>query len=172
MLSFRQFVEDDDWDDFFKSTSTVTHREAPRIKDVILTLYRGFDPHTAKQEGDSFILSPERSEQGMLWFTHDLIGGHYNPIEYAAGHGSLFLTYPLHCKRHVETAHWSDGTESDSTPDYFHSKVEPTENCRFHMGYELPEGWVFSYKMEKFVGCTHTLRVPKSMVRPSAEMLG
>ena len=139
--------------------------------DYTLELYRGFDVdlNTLEREGNFYILSPKRSEQGMMWFTHRFIN-HYNPIQYAAGHGDLFLTYSLRCKKHIQTIRWSDGETQETTPQEILDKNIPTENCRFYSGIELPEGWVFSYKMEKFIGCSIKLKVTKDMIRKSKEV--
>lgn len=164
-MDFKTYIESD-WGDFFNNKSTIVKREPPQVKPVTLELYRGCHPDSVKNG----IISPERSEQGMLWFTHKLITG-YNPIQYAATHGDLLLTYPLTCKKHFELIHWSDGFVAEDVPVAIRDKSESTENCRFYAGYELPEGWVFTYKHEKFIGCTHKLRITPDMIRKSEEFI-
>ena len=137
----------------------------PRQEPYVLELYRGFDVNVDKlqRRGQYFILSPKKSEQGLIWFTHNLIRG-YNPKEYVRGRGSHLLVYPLHCKRHLQDVLWSDGETTTKTPDDISARTESTENCRYHMGVELPEGWVFSYKHEKFVGCSIEIEITSDML--------
>lgn len=159
-----------DFDDLFgadEDRPRIVAIDQPRQKDHVLELYRGFDVNVDELErrGEFYILSPKRSEQGLIWFTHNLIRG-YNPIDYVRGRGSHILTYPLRCVKHAQTVHWSDGTTSNKIPQEILDMTEPTENCRFHMGIELPAGWVFSYKHEKFVGCSVELKILPNMLQP------
>jgi len=137
----------------------------PRQKEYTLQLYRGFDVNidNLKKRGKYLILSPEKSEQGLIWFTHNLIRG-YDPVEYVQGRGSHVLTYPLECIRHLQDVLWSDGSTSTKIPDDIRELTDPSQNCRFHMGIELPQGWVFSYKYEKFVGCSVELQITTDML--------
>lgn len=170
-MRFAKFLEND-FDDFFKDLFNTPQKKVLNKKEQIvyktLPLYRGFDAdlNTIKTEGNFYILSPERAEQGMLWFTHPYIRG-YNPIEYAKNHGEWFMTYHLVVKKHVEVEHYEDGSTYEGIPDYFNKLTAPTENSRYFMGIELPEGWVFSYKMEKFIGCKIKIKVRKDQVVPS-----
>jgi hypothetical protein len=152
-------------DDDFKRNSIVARGE-PIVEPYVLTLYRGFTVDVANLEksGTDYILSPDRSEQGLIWFTHNLIRG-YDPVEYVKGRGTHILTYPLKCKRHIQELEWSDGSTSTTTPPEFDELVNSFENCRYHMGIELPEGWVFSYKTEKFVGCSTRLKISPNMLQ-------
>jgi hypothetical protein len=109
------------------------------------------------------VLSPHKSEQGLIWFTHKLING-YDPIEYVTGRGKYLLTYPLDCVRHIQRKVFDDGSHYDAIPQEILDATDPTSNSRFYMGVELPEGWVFSYKMEKFIGCGIELLVSPDMV--------
>jgi hypothetical protein len=138
----------------------------PEQKTYVLTLYRGFDVSLERLErrGPYLVLSPKKSEQGLIWFTHNLIRG-YDPIEYVKDRGSHILTYPLQCTRHFQNVLWSDGSTSTTIPEEILQLTTPTENCRYHMGIELPPGWVFSYKYEKFVGCSIELQITPDMLR-------
>lgn len=172
MMTFKQFLEKN-LDDLFGSTkfSPVISREE-RTTPYVLTLYRGFDADLSQLEQDAghYYLSPKRSEQGMLWFTHAFIRG-YNALTYAANHGEWLLTYPLSVKRHIQINTQQNGKTFNAVPDYFEKLAEPTENSRFHAGIELPEGWIFSYKTEKFIGCSKKLRVNKEWIKPSQEWI-
>lgn len=81
-----------------------------------------------------------------------------------AGRGEFLLTYPLDCVKHIERRIYDDGSHYDGIPDEILDLTDPTTNSKFHMGIELPDGWVFSYKFEKFIGCSTELHVSKEMI--------
>lgn len=166
-MRFRKFIESD-LDDLFNFTPKNVVRKEEKIVSYTIKLYRGFnaDLNQLEQEGDYYILSPKRSEQGMMWFTHPYIGI-YNPIEYAKNHGDWFFQYSLPTKKHIEVQHHDDGSTYEGIPQYFQKLSQPTENNRYYAGIELPEGWVFSYKTEKFIGCSIKIKVRKSAIVPS-----
>jgi hypothetical protein len=169
-MKLSAIIEGLDFDDLFgpdKERPTIVSTSEPQQAKYTLELYRGFDVDVDQLErrGKYYILSPKRSEQGLIWFTHKLIQG-YNPIEYVQGRGSHILTYPLQCIRHFQTIKWSDGSTSTSIPQEILDATEPTQNGRYHMGIELPPGWVFSYKYEKFIGCSVELQITPDMLTP------
>jgi len=137
----------------------------PQQIDYTLELYRGFNVqiNNLEKRGPYYILSPKKSEQGLIWFTHNLIRA-YDPKEYVQGRGSHLLTYPLQCVRHLQNVKWSDGTVSTKVPEEIKELTIPTDNCQYHMGIELPLGWVFSYKHEKFVGCSIEIKITPDML--------
>lgn len=154
-------------DDLFqdvKSRKEIS-RDPPKVENVTLELYRGCYIDPAKLNQPSIILSPKNSEQGLLWFTHKLINS-YNPLEYVQGRGNFILTYPLQCKRHMQTVRYDDGSTYDIVPEIAYG--EATDNHQFYMGYELPEGWLFSYKYEKFIVCNHDLTITPDMLKPQS----
>ena len=159
---------EDDWgyEALKKEPRKEVSRDAPKKQSVTLLLYRGFDVdlNTLQRSGENYILSPSKSEQGAMWFTHKLIRG-YDPVEYVTGRGSHILTYPLQCTKHSQTIHYSDGSTYDAIPEEILQQTEGTENCRFYAGYELPQGWFFSYKNEKFIICTIKLSVSPNMIK-------
>jgi hypothetical protein len=55
----------------------------PQQIDYTLELYRGFNVqiNNLEKRGPYYILSPKKSEQGLIWFTHNLIRA-YDPKEY------------------------------------------------------------------------------------------
>ncbi len=157
-------------DDLFNVKMPVkVKKDNPTAVPATLVLYRGFDVNLdqLQKSGGGYILSPHRSEQGAMWFTHKWING-YNYKEYVQGRGKYLLTYPLQCKRHIQTVHYNDGTTRDTIPQEIEEKSVPTENCRYYAGYELPEGWFFSYKMEKFIICTIPIVVQPNMITSNA----
>lgn len=173
VISFAQWLEnafEDMFGDGWKNRPKVLRRDPPQAVPYTLTLYRGFnvDLDALEREGEYLVLSPKRSEQGLIWFTHNFIRG-YDPIEYVKGRGEYILTYPLKCKRHIQVIHYDDGSTVDMIPQETMDKTNPYENCPFHMGIELPKGWVFSYKMEKFVGCSNKLRITRDMLHKNEE---
>lgn len=157
-----------DLDELFRSSGPgETRRDPPTWEPYTLKLYRGFNGNLDeihRDSGGQLILSPRKSEQNMIWFTHEFIRG-YNPIAYAKSHGRYLLTYPLEVKRYFYKVHYEDGSSYEFVPAEFMELTNPTENCRFHAGIELPEGWVFTYKHEKFIGCTKELLVSRDMIQ-------
>lgn len=169
MSRLRNIYEDDS--DFNLSIFDQPRRRLVKIdpddsRRFTLELYRGFDADLSKIQKDKnglLIFSPKKSEQGLIWFTHQMIS-HHDPVEYAKAHGEWLLTYPLQCIRHF-TRHWyDDGDYYDDIPESIKKLTLHTENCRYYMGIELPDGWVFSYKTQKFIGCSKELLVDMSMI--------
>ena len=167
-MKLSTIIEGLDFDELFgsdKDRPKVISVGPPQQMDYTLELYRGFDVNLdqLKRQGSHYILSPERSEQGLIWFTHNLIRG-YDPKEYVQGRGSHILTYPLQCVRHLQEVQWNDGTTSTKIPQEILDLTEPSQNCQYHMGIELSRGWVFSYKHEKFVGCSIEIQITPDML--------
>jgi len=173
VMRFKQWLEAIDFEDMFgvdknKPRPKELRQDPPKVIPYTLTLYRG-SRHELQQEGDRLILDPNKGEQGLIWFTHQFIS-YYNPIQYAATHGDYFITYPLKCKKHIQRTHYDDGTHYDNIPQEIIDKTNPYENCRFYAGLELPEGWVFAYKTEKFIGCSKKLLITRDMIQKSSEV--
>lgn len=167
-FSFKQFFENL-FDDFFdkKEYSPVIKREEKTIP-YVLNLYRGFNANldSLEQDENYYYLSPKKSEQGLIWFTHPFIRG-YNHLDYAESRGKWLLTYPLDVKKHVQINTKKDGNTFNTIPEYFYNLSNPYENSRFYAGIELPEGWFFSYKNEKFIVCNQKIKVKKEWIRHS-----
>lgn len=171
MDNFRDFLGESAFDDMFDFTPRRLVRSEEEARPMTLELYRGFDADLDKLEQDAhyYYLSPARAEQGQLWFTHRYIA-HYDPVEYAKAKGRWFMRYELPVVRHVQVNHWDDGDVSNDLPPWWAERARPAEDGRFYAGIELPKGWVFSYKVEKFIGCRVRLRVPKGWVVPSSSV--
>lgn len=159
----------DDWRD--QPRPKLVEKRPPESKPMVLDLYRGFalDLDKVKRDKGQIILSPSKSEQGMIWFTHKLVNLHTNYKEYAMSHASKWdngylLTYPLRCIKHFQTKVYDDGSTYDAIPDNILDQTIPTDNSSFHMGIELPQGWLFSYKHEKFIGCTKEIQISENML--------
>jgi hypothetical protein len=151
--SFQDFFKEDM--DKWKGVKEIK-RDNPISQPITLTLYRGFD-YEPQKINNEFILSPEKSEQGVLWFAQNK--------KYAEGRGKYMLTYPLQATKHTQKIHYSNGQTSDTTPQEILDQNNPTENCKFYGGIELPEGWLFSYKTEKHVICLKKLIVSPGMIK-------
>lgn len=169
-MNWMKLATNDLLDDLFTNTPRreEVSTDPPTRKPLTLMLYRGFDVdlNQLQKSGNGYILSPHRSQQGAMWFTHQFISG-YDPIQYVSGRGSHLLTYPLQCFKHRQVVHYNDGSTYEQIPDNIIAQTTPSENCRFYMGIELPEGWMFSYKMEKFIICTIPITVTPDMIKPN-----
>lgn len=171
MKSFRDFIESDM---FAAALASVKKRgqevSRKRVSEPYeLELYRGFDANLEDLEtiNDKWVLSPKRSEQGMLWFTHIFIGG-YDPVEYAKSHGDWLLSYPLMVKKHYDLVKYENGEIVKESPKEILDELDPTENseylCIGNGCLELPNGWFFTYKSQKFIGTTNKILVSKEMI--------
>lgn len=142
------------------NTTEVVSKDAPSSKKITINLYRGFNGDLNKFQKDTqgnFIFSPRKSEQGVLWFSRSL--------DVALGRGEHLLTYPLTVTKHFQKVNLSNGSSYEDVPDEILSLSKPTENCRFYGGIELPEGWLFSYKVEKHIICTKDISVATGMIK-------
>ncbi len=169
MKTFKEYLEQNDFDDMFSDTLEKIKKRGKAVKTQLktepytLTLFHGSkaDINSLDKQGSNFILDPNKSEQGLIWFTHEFIKG-YNPFEYAKGHGDWVLTYPLETKKHFNEVQYEDGTIEQKAPNEIMDKMDTTKNSRFLCSFgsmfsgghciELPEGWYFTYKHEKFIG--------------------
>jgi len=171
-MNWYKSSQSDFFNDLFKDTvpKKVDHIDSPRTEPNTLMLYRSLvseDLSRLEKSGGQYILNPSTSEQGLLWFSHDL--SRHGGVQYVAGRGKYILTYPLECVRHVETIHYDDGSSYNRVPKEIEEKSDPTSNSPVYMGYELPGGWFFSYKMEKFIVCDHPLAVDPSMIQSNED---
>lgn len=156
--------------DFPANKANIIGQEEKTVP-MTLELYRGFDAdlQTLEQDDRFYYLSPRKAEQSQLWFTHRYIR-HYDPVDYAKNKGRWFMRYELPVKKHIKFLTWDDGAKSESLPNWWYDKVDPTQDGKFHAGIELPDGWVFSYKTEKFIGCRVNIKIPKAWVVPSSSV--
>ena len=138
----------------------IIKKDEPYHDTITLTLYRGFDAdlNSLKQINGQYVLSPAKSEQGVIWFSQN--------INNAAGRGKYILEYPLSgVKRYKQKIYYDDGTTAETMPIEILDQSCPTENCKFWGEFELPDGWLFSYKTEKHIICTKELLVTPDMIR-------
>jgi len=171
-MRFKKYLENSlDFDDLF---GPGTGLDRPKKKNIISTkrksepysieLYHGTDKLYKK--GDDYVLDPKYSEQGLLWFTHIYINN-YDPIQYAKDHGKYMVTYPLKCIKHYDEVTYEDGSKGMKAPKDI--KPDSFKNDKFRCFYfehclELPEGWFWTYKHEKFIGTNKSLTIKKNMI--------
>ena len=149
----------DEFDGLFGPVSEVVHIDPPKQELVVKTIYRGFDAEIDKIDktpDGKFILDPKKCEQNSLWFSDRRAD--------AEGRGEFILEYQLPCVKHSQKKIRDDGSSFDVVPEEIEAQTEPTENCRFHMGVELPEGWFFSYKVQKYIICTIKIEIEQGSV--------
>jgi len=164
-MNWYKTSQSDTFQDWFKEETErmkkihVVSKDEPSVESTILKLYRGFDAdlHKLQKSNDNYILSPEKSEQGMIWFSQN--------INVAQGRGKYLLIYPLRCKKHIQQIHYSDGRIYRAIPEEIQEKTMPTENCKFFGGIELPDGWFFSYKTEKHIVCSIPVLIKPEMIK-------
>lgn len=184
MKSFEQYCAENNLDDLFgKPDPEILARIKARGKIVKkqrhsepfpFMLYRGFDADLDSLEkiGENFVLSPKRSEQGMLWFTHIFanIRRWIDPAE----RGEWFLKYPLQgAIKHWDEVIYENGDSEKRSPDEMEDESRAMGNKRFacftkfqdgEYCIELPEGWYFTYKNERYIATTNKITVHPSMI--------
>ena len=109
----------------------------------------------------TYTMSPEKSEQGVVWFSHDL-----NPetLPYAE-RGAYKLTIPLSVETYKDVITYEDG----STEEVPSNLGEDTENSRGWGKYLLPEGFLFSYKSQKFIISENDITFSNNQVESTAD---
>lgn len=173
-MEFKLWLEDILDDMFADVKANIKKRGKPvhsqrKSDSYVMELYRGFDANldSLEMSGDKFVLSPKRSEQGMLWFTHQFVRG-YDPVDYVTGRGEWLLKYPLRTTKHYDQVTYEDGSVETKSPDEVVDKVDPTKNsqlsCFGTYCLELPSGWFWTYKTEKFIGTTNKVYVSSNMI--------
>lgn len=140
----------------------------------VITCWRGFDQRSFERDARSgngkIILRGERAMEGMLWFTHSLQPRDLQPKEYALSHArddGYLLTYPLKCRRSFKITRYDDGSEIVDVPDG--TKINQTElrssdNIAGKF-YELPEGWYFTWQVQRHIGFKGDLEIEASMLK-------
>ncbi len=136
-----------------------------------LTLYHGFNKHP---NSFNYEFDPSKSEQGLLWFTHNMISG-YDPYEYAASRGKYVLTYELPIEKMYDEVTYENGTSEKKAPQDLVNQYNSTSNSRMRPWHNtiilLPRNWFFTYKTEKFIGTTEKIKVSRNMISLSRSEL-
>lgn len=146
-------------------TKPVSQSELNHKKDTLM-LYHGFN-NLQNIKKDNYTLDPKKSEQGVLWFTHQYQKTNSSPIEYASSKGNYLLSYPIEID-----VFWFDVTQNNGnvikkSPE--NMACDPTENCNtlclWDKCIKLPPGFSFSYKNEKFIVCERPIHISPSMIQ-------
>ena len=146
-------------------------KEVSRISesaDFQIILYRGFDADLeslSRTSSGDYVLSPERSEQGVIWFAHSL---QRNPEQYYLGRGRFALQYPIIAKAHYDKVKYDNGEVKLRLNEQISHMANDFENSRFmndmDRTIELPDGFLFSYKVQKHIICEKKIYVPPEMI--------
>jgi hypothetical protein len=170
-LTFKSFLENIFDDDFDTAAWRAERKARGNIVDTKrvsektkLKLYHGFNKNP---KTFNYVFEPSKSEQGLLWFTHNMIRG-YDPYQYASSKGKYLLTYLLEITKLADIVTYQNGTTERIISDDLSNLAIPTENCRNLIYFDslivLPENWFFTYKNEKFIGTNQTLQVNPNMI--------
>jgi len=145
--------------------------EQPKSESTTITCWRGFRGNLEKS-GNNYILDPKDTKEGLLWFTHEFQASwavQPNPRQYALdkAEGGYFVTYPLKCEMYYHEVEGPFGPRKEC-PKEIMDKVKPTELSRIGMFgacYELPEGWYFTWKMEKHIATDRIVILSPNMIQ-------
>jgi len=164
-MKFYKIAKEDLFEGLFDDykPSKVVKIDPPKTEQRTLTLYRGFDAdiENLEKSGDGYILSPEKCEGGVLWFSQDL--------SEAQGRGEWILKYPLTATRHYQRKYSEDGTYFDTIPEDILKNQNPIEDSKIYGSYELPDGWLWSSKNAKPIISTKPITVTKNMIQKDKE---
>jgi len=171
-MKFSEFIQENIFDDDF-DISQWREKIKRRGKEVqrkritqpdVLVVYHGFNVDPASID---YTFDPSKSEQGLLWFTHKYVRGH-DYRDYAKGKGGYVLQYPLQIQRHTDIVTYENGSQENKIPEDLFNQIDSTSNGRFMGDFdnvmELPQGWFFTYKYEKFIGTNQVLKVKPEQI--------
>ena len=168
MKSFKEYTKENTFTDMFgdwenRKPSKTIRVDPPQTTEVVLDLYRGFDAdiNSLEKQGDGYILSPHKSEQESIWFSQYLRD--------AQGRGEWLLKYQLKAIRHYQRKHKDDGSYYDDVPEEIAAKETPIENSSIYGGIELPDGWLWSYKTQKYIVSTKPIYITRDMIKKDSE---
>jgi len=156
--------ERDYFEDFFerKNVQRNLTNEEEKTENKTINLYRNFDASmddVDKDPNGNFIFSPRKCEQGVLWFAHDLQS---NPKQYYDRGGKYLLTYPLDIQyRYIERTYDNGDVIKEPVSDW----EAGFEDNSSWAGYNLPEGFKFSYKTQKHIICEKELIAPPGYIK-------
>jgi len=111
----------------------------------VLNLFRGFDGVDAMSNGDgTYTMKGEGGDQDVIWFAHGLFSKDY--LHYA-DRGDFLLRYPIEVGVYKVLKTYEDGSVEESPANL----GDELKNSRGYGKFLLPEGFEFSYKMQKFI---------------------
>jgi hypothetical protein len=139
-----------------------------------ITCWRGCSARTLERNTIDIksgyrILHGDKSIENILWFTHSLQSKDYGK-NYALSYAEDFLiTYPLKATKHFVIKKYDDGKIEYLAPPNMKDKIDSVSASRFFMTensiYEVPEGWFFTWQIQKHLGCSHAIKVSDSMIK-------
>lgn len=139
----------------------------------VIMCWRGFDLRSFERdvvrEVEYMLISGSKAKEGMLWFTHSVQPvSHFSPKEYALSHArgdGYLLTYPLRCFRSYDLVKYDDGSELREVRAKVNSMELNSKAIIDDRLYELPEGWYFTWQVEKHIGFKGSLKIKEEMLK-------
>lgn len=167
---------EDDLKSYFANKTDVGRRKIISEKTVSepyeITCWRGCDPRSLKRDtidvGPGFrIMHGRNAMEGILWFAHSLQQD--DPFEFAKSYaGGILITYPLKAIKHVLVKTYDDGKVENTMPEELASQIQVNNESRYlaagNAVYEVPEGWFFTWQVQKHLGCRNPIKVMNSMI--------
>ena len=167
------------YDDDLKSYFDMKKRAKPKIvaektisKPYEITCWRGCDLRTLERDTikiglDYRVMHGPRAMEGFLWFTHSLQQD--DPYQFAKSYSEgVLITYPLNATKHVLEKVYDDGQVKYVMPPEMLSKVDRQSISPYltlgNAIYEVPDGWFFTWQVQKHLGCKKPIKILNSMI--------
>jgi hypothetical protein len=143
-----------------------------KSEPYVITCWRGFDKRSLErdtvEQGNGYrVLHGKSAMESILWFTHSLQGS-IEPEQYARSHAEDYLiTYPLQAVKHYDLVTYDNGKTEMKVPAEMQG-MDGSQKSRFmptiDKVYEVPEGWFFTWQVQKHLGCSVPLKIMDSMI--------
>lgn len=137
-----------------------------------ITCWRGSDAKSLKRDtvdvGPGYrVMHGTKAMEGILWFAHSLQQD--NPYEFARAYArGVFITYPLEAIKHVLVKTYDNGEVENIMPPELASKVDQSNASPYFSAgnaiYEVPDGWFFTWQVQKHLGCKKPIKILDSMI--------
>lgn len=164
--------------DYFDMHQRMNQRKLVSEQNVsepfTITCWRGCDARSLERDtievGQGYrVLHGKEAMEGILWFAHSLQGASVDSEDYARHYAKDFLiTYPLKATRHYIMKKFNDGDIEYDVPPEIMNQIKISEASRFMIiggkAYEVPDGWFFTWQVQKHIGCHKPLRILDSMI--------
>ena len=153
-----------------KEVSRVSKTENITIKCWRGTSKENFDKQVIDKGSNYFVLDGSKSYEKGLWFTHELQRGYVDdPEQFATNYAKDFLIeYPLSVKKHYDIVTYDDGKTSNEAPKDSDQIIETelsNKLYQYNAVYELPDGWFFTWQIQKHLLCTKPLMIQSNMIK-------
>ena len=154
-----------------KEVSRVSKTDNITIKCWRGTSKENFNNQVIDKGSNYFVLDGSKSYEKGLWFTHELQRGYVDdPEQFATNYAKDFLIeYPLSVKKHYDIVTYNDGKISNEAPKDSENKIIQTELSdkirQYGAVYELPDGWFFTWQIQKHLLCTKPLMIQSNMIK-------